>query len=112
MNYTIKHIVNPIYGFTKCPNSFYNLTINSRSEAGLVNFISGADRGQAMLLPSMVEDYIAADAAVRVIDAFVDSLDVLALGFERPTPAPLEKTRRRTESPNTSRPPKIDLRDT
>ena len=88
MNHTIKHIFNPIYGFTKGPNSFYNLTSDSRSEAGLVNFISGADRGQAMLLPSMVEDYIAADAAVRVIDAFVDSLDVLALGFERPTPAP------------------------
>ena len=88
MNHSIKHMVNPILSFTKYPDSCYSRTINSRSETGLVNFISGADRGQAMLLPSMVEDYIATDAAVRVIDAFVDSLDVLALGFDRPTPAP------------------------
>jgi transposase len=40
-----------------------------------------------MLLPSMVGDYIAADCAVRVIDAFVASLDTHKLGFERARPA-------------------------
>ncbi len=52
-----------------------------------MNFISGADRSQPMLLPAMVEDYIAADCAVRVIDAFVASLDMHKLGFARARPA-------------------------
>lgn len=36
----------------------------------------------------MVDDYVSPDAAVRVIDAFVASLDMVRLGFGRPTPAP------------------------
>jgi hypothetical protein len=52
----------------------------------LASFIIGADRGQPMLLPSMVEDYVAPDAAVQVIDAFVASLDLHAIGFERAAP--------------------------
>lgn len=50
-------------------------------------FIAGADRLQPMLLPAMIDDYVAADAPVRVINAFVDSLDLLKLGFERARPA-------------------------
>jgi transposase len=42
-----------------------------------------------MLLPAMVDDYVKDDAAVRVIDAFAASLDMLALGFDRATPAAL-----------------------
>lgn len=49
-------------------------------------FIAGADRTEPMLLPAMVEDYVHADAAVRVIDAFVASLDLHKLGFERAHP--------------------------
>jgi transposase len=52
-----------------------------------MDFIAGADRQQPMLLPAMVEDYIGPDAEVRVIDAFVDALDMLPLGFEHATPA-------------------------
>jgi hypothetical protein len=36
----------------------------------LMSYISGEDRGQAALMPAVIEDYVAADAAVRVIDAF------------------------------------------
>ena len=50
-------------------------------------YIVGMDRGQASLLPARVEDYVARDAPVRVIDAFVDGLDVEALGFVRASPA-------------------------
>src|SRR4051794_40988781 len=53
----------------------------------MAGFIAGADRDQPMLLPALVDDYITADAAVRVIDAFVASLDMHALGFGRPRPA-------------------------
>lgn len=46
-----------------------------------MSYVQGEDRGQAALLPAAIEDYVAADAPVRVIDAFVDGLDVIGLGF-------------------------------
>ena len=42
----------------------------------------GISREQTMLLPESVEDYVGGDNAVRVIDAFVEGLDVVGLGFE------------------------------
>ena len=48
-----------------------------------MSFIEGPDRAQVSLLPPSIEDYIAPAALVRVVDAFVDSLDLSALGFER-----------------------------
>ena len=53
----------------------------------LMSYVRGEDRGQAALLPAAIEDYVAADAPVRVIDAFVDGLDVSGLGFGRSVPA-------------------------
>ncbi len=44
-------------------------------------FIEGADRDQATLLPECLEDWVGEDNPVRVIDAFVDELDLGALGF-------------------------------
>src|SRR5215475_9275123 len=52
-----------------------------------MSYIQGEDRSQAALLPAAIEDYVAADAPVRVIDAFVDGLDVEGLGFGRSVPA-------------------------
>jgi transposase len=46
-----------------------------------MSYIQGEDRRQEHLLPARVEDYVAAGAPVRVIDAFVDQLDLAALGF-------------------------------
>jgi transposase/IS5 family transposase len=43
--------------------------------------ISGHDRSQLLLLPEAVDDYVAADNPVRFIEAFVDGLDLAALGF-------------------------------
>ena len=45
-------------------------------------FIEGEGRSQITLMPACLEDYIDADNPVRVIDLFVDELDLLALGFE------------------------------
>ena len=45
-------------------------------------FVEGEDRHQHALLPSMLEDYVDEDNPVRVVDAFVDELDLDALGFE------------------------------
>jgi transposase len=44
-------------------------------------FIEGADRAQASLLPASLEDYVDGDDPVRVIEAFVDALDLDGLGF-------------------------------
>ena len=52
-----------------------------------MSYIVGEDRGQAALLPALIEDYVAADAPIRVIDAFVDGLDIAGLGFGRGVPA-------------------------
>jgi len=45
-------------------------------------FIEGADRTQVSLLPEWVDDYVAEDNPVRVIEAFVDQLDLREMGFE------------------------------
>jgi hypothetical protein len=47
-------------------------------------FVEGIDRGQATLFPECLEDWIDADNPVRVIDAFVDKLGVIAKLFPRP----------------------------
>ena len=48
-----------------------------------MSFIEGMDRGQTALLPPCIDDYIAPDALVRVVDEFVGGLDLVGLGFER-----------------------------
>ncbi|GJL56985.1 MAG: DDE transposase [Nitrospirales bacterium] len=54
-------------------------------------FIQGDDRHQTILFPERLDDYIAEDNAVRVLDVFVDDLDLSELGFK-------------THSENTGRP--------
>jgi transposase len=44
-------------------------------------FVEGVDRGQSTLFPDCLEDWIVEDNPVRVIDAFVDALDLGGLGF-------------------------------
>ena len=44
-------------------------------------FVEGADRGQSTLFPECVADWIGEDNPVRVIDVFVDELDLAELGF-------------------------------
>lgn len=45
-------------------------------------FIEGCDRRQKLLLPDCVDDYVSEDNAVRVVDVFIDELDLAGLGFE------------------------------
>ena len=49
-------------------------------------FVEGEDRGQPTLLPSCLDDYVGEDNPARVVDVFVDELDLGSLGFEL-TPA-------------------------
>ncbi len=57
-------------------------------------FIKGEDRFQATLFPERLDDYVAEDSSVRVIDVFLDDLDLSGLGFK-------------TEPNDTGRPPYI-----
>jgi transposase len=50
-------------------------------------FIEGADRQQITLMPECLDDYVDEDNPVRIVDAFVDELDLQALGFDGADPA-------------------------
>jgi transposase len=50
-------------------------------------FIEGEDRTQVTLLPACLEDYVEAENPVRVVEVFVDGLDLSALGFIGVDPA-------------------------
>jgi transposase len=58
-----------------------------------MEFIKGEDRFQTIFLPECIEDYVNEDNAVRVIDAFIKSLNLIELGFKS------------AEIKNTGRPP-------
>ena len=47
----------------------------------MTDFIQGESRNQSTLFPERLDDYIAEDNAVRVIDVFIDKLDRSGLGF-------------------------------
>jgi len=49
-------------------------------------FVEGVDRSQSTLFPERLEDFITEDNPVRVIDVFVEELDLRKLGFERVDP--------------------------
>jgi len=49
-------------------------------------FIEGEDRRQATLLRESLEDYVTEDNPVRVIDVYIDELDLGSLGFARVVP--------------------------
>ena len=45
-------------------------------------FIEGENRLQATMFPERLDDYINEDNSVRVIDVFIDSLDLSGLGIQ------------------------------
>lgn len=55
-------------------------------------FIQGEQRTQITLLPEMLDDYITEENSVRVVDVFIDNLDLQSLGFEGATPAATGRT--------------------
>ena len=51
------------------------------------HFITGEDRSQSTLFPESFDDYITEDNPVRMVDYFVDDLNLAELGFNRVEPA-------------------------
>src|SRR5919202_6354725 len=52
----------------------------------MTRFVQGQERSQGTLFPACLDEYISEDNPVRVIDVFVEELDLAALGFERAIP--------------------------
>ena len=50
-------------------------------------FVEGEHRNQVTLLPECLDDFVGDDNPVRVIDVFVDALDLMGLGFDGVAPA-------------------------
>ena len=50
-------------------------------------FVEGKDRKQVTLLPECLDDFVAEDNPVRIIDAFVDERELITLGFQSAAPA-------------------------
>ncbi len=50
-------------------------------------FVEGQDRSQLILLPKCLDDYVGEDNPVRIVDAFIDQLDLAVLGFDGVVPA-------------------------
>lgn len=50
-------------------------------------FIQGEHRGQSTLLSESLDDYVSDTNPVRVVDVFVDELDLIVLGFDGTIPA-------------------------
>ena len=53
----------------------------------MICFIKGADRSRVTLFPDCLDDWIDEDNPVRVVDAFIEGLDLHGLGFDRAEPA-------------------------
>lgn len=49
-------------------------------------FKKGIDRSQVLLFPESLDEYVSEDSPVRLIDAFVENLDMVSLKFQRVEP--------------------------
>ena len=63
------------------PNSVEFTDILNRG-VNMSRYIEGQDRQQVTLLPECLDDFIADDNPIRVVDVFVGELNLTALGFE------------------------------
>jgi transposase len=62
------------------------LTQKALLGVSMKRFVEGEDRSQSTLFPERLEDYISEDNPVRAIEAFVEELDLGALGFDGTEP--------------------------
>ena len=64
----------------------WKIRMYNKGSDKMAKYIKGISRGQACLFPERIDDYVEKENEVRVIDAFVESLDMEELGFERANP--------------------------
>jgi transposase len=54
--------------------------------AGVAGYISGENRNQSTLFPELLDDYVHEDNPIRIVDIYIDELDLNDLGFIRANP--------------------------
>ena len=69
-----------------CENAWVGYTPSTIGGDFMKRYIEGVDRGQSTLFPACLEDWVDEANPVRVIDVFVDELDLGGLGFGRAEP--------------------------
>ena len=57
------------------------------AEVNMSRYIEGQDRQQVTLLPECLDDFISEDNTVRIVDAFINELNLVALEFQGVQPA-------------------------
>src|SRR6187397_642918 len=62
------------------------MCISCRRGCPIKRYVEGEHRSQSTLFPESLDDYIAEDNPVRVVDVFVDELELKQLGFEGAEP--------------------------
>ena len=62
----------------KTPNLVFSLGVRGDR---MKRFVEGQNRSQLILLPDCLDDYVGEDNPVRIVDAFIDELDLAVLGF-------------------------------
>jgi hypothetical protein len=73
-------------------------------------FVEGTDRLQRSFLPECIEDWVDEDNPVQVIEAFVEALDLVTLGFDGATPAAMPGHRRLLEPVGNIPPADVEAR--
>ncbi len=68
-------------GSRLCENARVGYTSSTDGGGFMKRFVEGEDRRQATLLPDSLEDYVTEDNPVRVVEVFIDELDLAALGL-------------------------------
>lgn len=51
-----------------------------------MNYVTGGNRDQIILMSERIEDYVSEESPVRVIDVYVDESDLNAMGFRKIQP--------------------------
>ena len=63
-----------------CKVCYNGVKKRAATEVGTMAYINGLDRNQVQMITASLDDFIAQDNPVRVIDAYVNSLDLKKLG--------------------------------
>ena len=83
-----RHIARVRFWPRLCENAWVGIICRSQWQVKPIKrLIEGENRSQATLFPERLDEYIAEDNAIRVVDAFVNKLDLQDLGFARAEPS-------------------------
>src|SRR5262245_12027814 len=75
------------FGMRPCENVLIcYFSVLLLGDGGMKRFVEGEDRLQGALLPHCLDDYVTENNPVRVIEAFIDELDLATLGFDGVVP--------------------------